>query len=405
MNTTKLLAVIFSILIFSSCSKDFIIEEPAEQLSAEKTAMAVQADNDFAIDLLQQVASQELPTENLLVSPTSVLLALGMTLNGAEGDTKNEMEDALGFDGLTTKEINIRYDNLIYQLMTADPKVSFEIANSIWYRDGFAVKPEFLDVNDKYFDAEIKSLDFAKPKAKDEINDWVKDKTKNKISKIIDEIKKEDVMFLINAIYFKGDWKYEFDKSKTRKHPFKLGSGATAEVDMMSVEEELSYYETENFQLVDLPYNDGKFTMTVLLPDEMNNVFDDLSFTALEAAINNMGSQKIVLKFPKLKMDYSVLLNESLKAMGMELPFSDAADLTGIADADLKISKVSHKTYIDIDEEGTEAAAVTSVGVSVTSVNPNQPKFMIVDKPYLIFLREVETGTIIFAGKVVNPAK
>jgi serpin B len=335
-------------------------------------------------------------------------MALGMTMNGADSSTYAAMRQTLGFEGLSEEEINEAYKSLITLLMQADPKVIFEIANSIWYRDQFTINPLFIETNRAYFDATILPKNFNDPATVKAINDWVSDKTHGKITEIIDEIDPMTLMFLINAIYFKGTWQYEFEEDKTVEAPFYLIDGQTNTCQLMQIEGDFNYYADETVQIIDLPYGDGNFSMTVSLPYTTKNPEEfiaGLDLLKWQNYIEKLDTTNVFLELPKFKLEYKLTLNAVLKKLGMGVAFeAGQADFSRIVDdVDLFISKVLHKTFVQVDEEGTEAAAVTVVQVSYTSIEPPARPAMRVDRPFMFVLRERQSDTILFMGKILNP--
>jgi serpin B len=332
-------------------------------------------------------------------------MALGMTLNGANGETYTGIQNTLKLAGLTTEEINDSYKNLYNLLLSADTKVDFRIANSIWYRSGIDVKQSFINTNTNYFSAQISGLDFNNPDAADVINAWVNQSTNGKITEIVDKpISRDAFMFLINAIYFKGTWKYEFDKKNTSEQNFYLTDGTNIKCNMMQIESELNCFSTEKLKVVELPYGNGNFSMIILLPDtsvNINDFIDGIDAQKWNDWITNMVKSDVVLSMPKFTFACDYTLNDVLKTMGMETAFSDFADFSGIFEnVQASVTKVKHKTYIDVNEEGTEAAAATSVEVGPTAILSNQ---IIVDRPFVFAIRESNSGCILFMGKVLNP--
>lgn len=375
--------------------------------SAEQAV--TEADNRFGLKLFRAL-SEETPDTNLFISPLSVSVALGMTLNGASGETYAAMKKTLELAGLSDEEINASYQALIELLQGLDPKVVFEIANSIWIRQGFAVEPPFIDVSQTYFDAAVREMDFGSPEAVQAINGWVEEQTHGKIDQIIDRIDPEIVMFLINAIYFKGTWTYEFDEAETREEAFTQHDGATAQVQMMHQETDLPYFEAEAFQAVDLPYGDSLFSMTVLLPREGHDVDDLASELDPEQWSDWMSRFKttgVDLRLPRFKLEYEKKLNDVLAALGMKVAFIpyeasfsriNDPERTGRLDS-LYISYVKHKAFVEVNEEGTEAAAVTVVAIGITSIGGGAA-VMHVDRPFIFAIRERHSGTVLFIGKV-----
>jgi serpin B len=312
---------------------------------------------------------------------------------------------------LTLQEVNESYKSLIELLTNLDPKVKFQIANSIWYREIFPVEDEFIDINNTYFDAEVSGLDFSAPNASNIINGWVDEKTNGKIKKIVDDpINPLTMMFLINAIYFKGIWTYEFDESHTTDDMFTLSDGSKKPCKMMTQEGEFQYFENDDFQAIDLPYGDGDFRMTIFLPrieKDVNSLIGELNQENWNRWISSFHKRELTLQLPKFTLEYEVKLNDVLRALGMEIAFdSNLANFTKMykkeqVGANLYISNVKHKTFVEVNEEGTEAAAVTSVEMTLTSVPIRI--LMRIDRPFIFAIRESRSGTILFIGKNIEP--
>jgi serine protease inhibitor len=401
--------VIAVISAVQSCERINDNPEPVKMNLTKKSLELIESDNNFGLDFFQKAASDN-DTDNIMVSPLSVALALGMTYNGAGGTTKDAMKETLKLGDMTDDEINASYKSIIDQLLKLDPKVILNIANSIWYTLNFPVQNEFIELNKEYYYAEVNELDFYAPDAKDIINGWVNDKTKGLIPAIIDYIPPETVMYLINAIYFKGVWTYEFDPDDTREQDFFGENGITKKIDMMEMEGDLLYTGNDLFDAISLPYGDGQFNMFIMLPKSGKSTADivtELNNDNWSTWLNSLGKQKVVVKLPKFKFEFFRLLNDDLTNMGMGVAFDpDNADFSGInTDRCLYISRVLHKTFIEVNEEGTEAAAVTAVEIGETSYNPNEPTviYFTADHPFLFAIRENSSGTILFMGRVNMP--
>jgi serpin B len=400
---------VLGLLISTACTRD-LATEPGQVHVRDLSQIEKQitkASDDFGLKLLQKIAAEE-KDNNIFISPLSVSMALGMTMNGANGITENAMQKTLGFDGMSSDEINKAYQSLIKLLTSIDPLVQFEIANSIWSRKGFPVEADFINTNKNYFDAMVQSLDFNTD-AVNTINNWVDDKTHGKIDKIVEKIPAEAMMYLINAIYFKGTWTYEFNKSDTQDGSFFITSDSETTVPFMSqTNDNIPYQQNDLFQAVDLPYGNKQFRMTVILPNykkDIDEVIDNLNAANWNTWTTAFVAQKGTLHMPKFTMEYKKSLSNILQAMGMQVAFGPGADFTGInKNGNLFISEVLHKTFVDVYEEGTEAAAVTSVEISLTSVGGPSGFFMRVDRPFLFAIREKSSGTILFIGKINNPA-
>ena len=402
-----LTVLIAAILI--SCEKNTDNPQGPREINISKTtAEIIQSDNDFGLAMFQKVISLDTESENIFVSPTSIALALAMTFNGASGDTKTAMENALRKTGFTAEEINTSYKSLISALVSVDPKVLLEIANSIWYREGFNVLKEFVSINQEYYDAQVRSLDFDDPGAPGTINSWVTDKTHGKIDKIVEEIGDDVVMYLINAIYFKGIWQYEFNKDNTSDGSFNLDNGSTVTVPMMKQVTAFRYMNNDVFSMAELPYGQGNYSMLVMLPQDGRSADDivaELTPGNWDEWIGALTERNIDLQLPKFTFEYKNELNDELEAMGMGVAFTGQADFSKInGTGDLFISKVLHKSFVEVNEEGTEAAAVTSVEIVLTSAGPG-PQYTAfhVNHPFIFAIREKSTGTIVFMGLVRNP--
>jgi serpin B len=366
------------------------------------------AANQFGFDLFDQLQRQD-RNRNIFFSPLSVETALAMAYNGAAGETERAMARALKLDGMSLAEINQSSADLLKALKSSDAKIELSVANSIWARQGVKFKEDFLARNRQFFGAEVASLNFADPQSLGRINGWVSANTKGKIPKIIDRIDSQQVMFLINAVYFKGLWGQKFDKALTRDEPFHLLAGKQKQMPMMSQSGSYRYLRGEGFQAVSLPYGKGGVSLYLFLPDEDSSIDDflkNLSYQKWEQWIGGFRTTPGDVKIPRFKLDYERSLNDALKALGMETAFdAGRADFTAMREArDLFISEVKHKAIVEVNEEGTEAAAATSVGISITSVRPTPQRFkFIADRPFLMAIRNEQTGAILFLGAVVEP--
>lgn len=397
--------ILVSVLVlFSSCKKDET-EYKDIDLTAKQQEIA-NSGNVFSLGLLQKVSESE-TSGNIMISPLSVDYALAMTANGAKNNTLDEMLTALDFDGFELAEFNGYFSYLMNEIVDLDNEVELRIANSIWYSNDFSVLQSFLDVNQDYYNADLESLDFSSPDALTEINNWVSDNTNDKITEIIDNIPADAVMYLINAVYFYGSWQYEFDQSQTQERSFYLEDGNTVQVEMMEMEAGLQCYIGSNYTAIELPYGQGNFVMDVIIPagdSDVGSFIANLSSDLWTELTQGLYDQNIVLRMPKFKFEYEKELIPSLQEMGIMDLFTGVADLSGInGDGGLYVSKVKHKTYIDVNEEGTEAAAVTAVEVCYTSVDPNAPMYVTLDKPFIFIIREKSTSVILFEGVLRNP--
>jgi serpin B len=370
----------------------------------------IAADNRFAFTLFRQIVHQAAPDSNLFLSPLSAAMALGMAYNGAGGTTRDEMQRALELQSLTLDDVNHAYHSLIALLRGLDPRVAFSLANSVWYRRDFTPAPAFLNATRTYFDATIQSLDFTSPTAAPTINRWVSDQTAGKIPSIVpDPVPQDAVAYLINAIYFKGSWTAQFDKSLTRPASFTLASGTTTSVPMMSHAHEVDvrYFGDGDVMVVDLPYGGKAFSMTIVLPRSAGGV-DSVATALTQERWNGwmagLNTRSLAVCMPKFTVTYQLTMNEALTALGMPSAFcgSTQVDFTRLSPTQpVCISEVKHKAFVDVNEEGTEAAAVTSVEIRVVSIGP---LVVVVDHPFLFVIRERLSGTILFIGRIMKPA-
>jgi serpin B len=307
-------------------------------------------------------------------------------------------------------DVNEYSRSLRTALMDVDPSTELAIANSIWYREGLPVKTPFIDVNQTNYDAEVREINFSSPDALTQINGWCARQTKDKIPEILEKISGDVMMYLINAVYFKGVWVYQFDKEETKEEDFYLPDGTTRKVDMMHQQASLNYTADENAKYLELPYGNQAFSMIFILQHD-GKTTDDVA-AQLESETRNdrmksLGGLEVNLRLPRFKAECKYLLEENiLPAMEMITPFDPySADFGGISDQRLYISSVIHKTYADVNEEGTEAAAVTAVEVGFTSSGPgmSSPMPFTVNKPFLFAIRERSTGIILFMGRMEAP--
>jgi serine protease inhibitor len=369
----------------------------------------VTANERFGFKLFAEVSKQD-AGKNVFISPASVGLALAMTYNGAVGETKQAMERALEIQGMNHADLNRAYAQLRQALATPDSKVELDIANSLWARKGVIFNPDFIQRDKQFYGADVTALDFNDPGSAATINSWVADKTKGKISKIVDQIDAQSVLFLINAIYFKGKWSLEFDKAKTKEDTFTTGASQQKRHPMMQQSGKYNYYEDKTFQAVSLPYGDGGVSMYVFLPKtgvSLDELQKSLTASNWDSWMKQFVQTQGEISVPRFRVEYEVGLNDALKALGMGVAFDpNRADFTGIVQGSENafISRVKHKTFAEVNEEGTEAAAVTSIEMRVTSVmRPEKTFRMTIDHPFFFAIRNNKTGTILFMGSILDP--
>ncbi|SCW69531.1 serpin family protein [Mucilaginibacter sp. NFR10] len=404
----KLTLLCFGILAITACKKGGISpvsKDPGKDLVLSATEQQqIGPGNAFTLKLFSTSANSLDADKNVIISPLSVSFAIGMTSNGASGQTLTDIRKTMEFSSFTEEQVNNYYHNLITNLPDLDPNTTLKIANSIWYANNFTVLPAFLKTNTDFYNAEVKALDFSNESASlTTINGWVSQQTNSKIPKIIDKISDGARMYLINAIYFKSIWKTRFDTKATFKAPFSLLNGGTVQADFMTnshTELKSAYYNGTN--VVELPYSNSKYSMILMMPDgDIKSFAQGLDSSKWNLLMGKLTAGKSDITMPRFKFSYDITLNDILKSLGMSIAFSDMADFSRInAGGGLSISEVKHKAYIDVNEDGTEAAAVTSVGIVTTAAPPTH----VFNKPFIFAIREMKTGLILFAGIVRNPA-
>ena len=366
------------------------------------------ASNRFGFNLFAQINSRS-NQENIIISPSSIAIALTMAGNGTEGKTKEELIEVLELAELDSMAIDNSYQKLIETLKTADPDVKLAIANSLWVNKNITLKEQFVNNAKKFYQAQVSSLDFADFQTKNQINSWVAKNTANKIPEIVDSVSPQDALYLINAIYFKGIWSSKFDKDATIDRPFYTDSNSSYPQPMMKQTGKYRYHQSDRFQAVRLPYGEKEeLGMYIFLPREDSNLAEfnqELNSTNWQEWISQMRSQQGNITIPRFKLEYETDLVQSLSELGIERVFDFAkADFSAMTDTPVAVNKVKHKTFIEVNEEGTEAAAVTSIGIRITSAKPQDPPFnMNVNRPFFFAIRDDITETILFMGNIVEP--
>jgi serpin B len=411
---------LIALIILTFCYWRFL-EHPAGSASASDTIditeaerALIESDNKFGLKLFRQINVTQTDS-NVFISPLSISMALSMTLNGADGTTREAMDQTLELTGLTLEEINQSYRHLIDLLTELDPAVQFDIANSIWYEqlDFPEPKDDFLYNCQQFFDALVTGLDFDLPEAASTINAWVDENTNGKIKQIVRApINPSTVMFLINAIYFKGDWISQFDASLTQDTLFYRPDGTTTTCRMMSQKIPCAFFSNDEFTAVDLPYGDGAYRMTIFVPSpdrDISALVSEFDSQNLNNWLSRFFTALVNVYIPRFTAEYSRKLKDDLTALGMGIAFHPRdADFSNMYESDLNIdvaiSEVAHKTFVEVNEEGTEAAAVTSVQIiETTSVQEQKTYLLRADRPFLFMIRENQSGAILFIGKIVDP--
>jgi serine protease inhibitor len=375
---------------------------PRALTASERTVLTAANAYSFA---LWRTINDSLPAENVFVSPLSASFALGMTMNGADGTTYDEMRSALQFGDVGLAPIDSGYKSLITLLTSLDPSTTIQIANAIFYSQNFPLNSNFTQAAATYFDAAVTPRDFADLTGTlNAVNDWASSKTNGRIPKVLDSVDPAAVMYLLNAIYFKGSWRERFDPAETRDATFHAVRGDQS-AKLMHRDAKTSYAETSDYQAIDLPYGDSAFTMTVVLPKDgrsVESVAASLTPSAWQSLSASFVQREVDLYLPKVTLSWKRELSGNMKALGMRAAFADGADFTRMSTLghQLVLSLLQQNSFVSIDEEGTEAAAVTAVGIVVTSAP--LVTTVRVDRPFIFVIRERLSGTVLFMGKIVQ---
>jgi serpin B len=406
--------ILSSSVILISCEKSVTIVESNDPGELKNITTEVyqkeliDSANRFAFNLFTPILNDAKGSENIMISPFSISSALSMTLNGAANETFEAMRKALRLEGKTIDQINSTYLKLMTDMVSIDKRVVVEIANSVWVEKKLVVKQPFIIDLKKWYIAEARDIDVTDPKAVDIVNGWIAEKTHDKITDMLDRLDPGLAMLLINAVYFNGKWRYQFDKKDTKDAPFYVNPSVSKSVPIMHLTENLKVIKKNNLTIAEIPYGQGNYTMVVVLPDvnvttsEAAKVLTPSSWQEWMNLLSD-NTHKVELGMPRFKYMYKRNLNDDLINLGMEIAFTGNADFSKISDTGLMISRVLHQTFIETNEEGTEAAAATVVEMVYGSANPSSVEKVTLDHPFIYFIRESTTGTIIFMGRVGDP--
>jgi serine protease inhibitor len=371
-------------------------------------ARLIEASHRFSFNLFDRIASQK-TNKNIFISPLSISLALSMTYNGASGETQSAMAKTLEVQGIAISEVNNFNRILQESLLSSNKGTEISIANSLWANKDFPLKQSFVHNTKTYYQAKLSNLDFSDLNAATIINDWVKEQTKDKISKIIEETNSSTAIILVNAIYFKSGWRKPFEKSNTKPKPFTLGDGTKIQHPAMSQTTFYSYLDMPEFQAIKLPYRSTRFSMDVFLPKPTSNLIEfqkQLTAKNWQVWSDKFKRREVFVQLPRFKIEYGLDLINILGKMGMQVALSPAADFRNLSSEKAFINEVNHKTFVEVNEQGTEAAAVTSVGMT-RGLNSPEPESaqMIIDRPFFFTISDQQTGAILFMGTIKNPSK
>ncbi len=391
--------ILHGLLVFCFLAADTIAFAQTNS-AVEKVAESY---NSFGLKLLAQTR-QSVPGRNVFLSPAGLAFALSMAANGAQGETLRQILATLQQEA-GAPDLNQANQALLEHLSKLGPKIKLEIANSLWTARDAKIKPSFLDVSRQFYQAEVASVDFRNPATAQKINAWCSDHTHGKIPKMVEPPLHENRLIILDAIYFKGDWTVPFDKKLTRDLPFTLGNGQTVTHPRMGRTGDFAYYEDDAFQAVRLPYAGRDVSMYVFLPKKsLDEFLQTLTMGNWEQWITQLHSTKGTVELPRFKLENDYDLKSALAALGMPAAFTRQANFHGISDEPLYIGWVKQKTYVDVNEEGTEAAAVTGIGMRAMAARREEPPFrMVVDRPFFLAIRENQSGAFLFLGVIVDP--
>ncbi len=379
-------------------------------LEAHEKAL-VHSSSQFSIDLFHQLRKNG--DANQFYSPYSIHQALSMAMNGNENEVLEEFKKILHFEGMSTEEANRAAKTLTQFLLGLDPKVRLSIANAIWYKQEFQVYTPFREIVENYFRAEVAGLDMANPQSVNVINRWIESNTEGLIKDMLDAIPANAVMYLVNAIYLKADWKYQFHTAHTQKAPFYVSPNQKVDVEMMQLKEPATMrcFRENGLNYLEIPYSTGHYYMGVVISDnhDLNGKLESFTFEKLEQWRENAAEVNFILQMPKFKMQYKLEeMNEDLKALGLRLPFDphprNFTRLFSNPTEPMYISRVIHDALIEVDEKGTEAAAATVGEIVLDSAGPSQPQIFRLDRPFVFFIQDNHSGAILFMGQLGDPS-
>lgn len=398
-----------TVSLFVSCKKETVVPGITKtiQLPANGDAV-INASNTFAFKFFKAAVKRDGITPNKLISPLSIYLALAMVYNGADNATRDSITNVLALTGLTINDLNNTCQALMEQLSGEDNKVQLSIANSLWYNKNAQPLSPFVNTTKSYYLAGCQPLDFGDAASVKVINDWISEHTGNKIQNVLQSISPDDLLYLVNAIYFNGAWKNGFDAKRTTTGNFQLQYGTKVSVPFMNQLITTKVYSDNSMQLIELPYGGGNsYSMYIAMPADqqqtVNEFAGSLNQTTLPHMIDQMDSAQVQLALPSWEYTYSVGdMKPILSDLGMGIAFSDAADFSKMFTIPSTISKAIHKAFIKVNEQGTIAAAVTVIGFSNTSIS--LPLKITVDHPFVYLIVEKQTGSVLFMGTVDNPA-
>ncbi len=405
--------VLFLLIVIYSCQHREIVNPEIKanlrDLSSDEVAIS-QATSEFAIELFQQLEDENVP--NLFFSPFSIHQALSMTMNGDDAESLVQIRNLLKYGNMSLDEANESNRELTALLLEMDAKVKLSIANGIWFNELYTLKTHFRQTVSNYYGAEVAGLDMGNPASKDIINNWISRQTNGLLKDVLDYVDPDAMMYLVNAIYFKADWKYTFNENNTKKASFLTSSGKEVRVDMMDMNTEATYksYVRNDIHYLELPYSTGQFNMGIVYntTGDLQEVLPHISAANLNEWRKNSVEANFILKMPKFKMQHKINnLHNDLQEMELKQPFeAHPENFTNMftQGPPLVISRVIHDALIEVDEKGSEAAAATVVEMMPTSAAPRTPYEVVLDKPFVFIIQERHSGAILFMGKLGDPS-
>lgn len=408
LNRWKTLILVCLFVFLVSCAND---EEEAVDISSvedEQIEEMSAANNALGFSTLTTLHEDKENEDNIFVSPTSLYSALLLAYNGADGETKEDFAELLDITEWTDEEVNEAMYVLSDRLLKETEEIEVTSANSLWLSDTYTFQADYKEAMKTYFDARIEAIDKTDDASTDKINNWVQEETDDKIEAIIEPpLQSNFVALLVNVLYFNGNWQFEFPEERTNDDTF-YGIDKEIEIPFMQLEEELAYMKNDDVEAVQLPYGEGEMMMEVYVPDEDENMTDFIASTLPEQWEDWHGEfekRTGTIHMPKFELEYDIVLNDALKTLGLEHAFSDQADFSSLVEESdaLRISEVKQKTFLDVNETGTEAAAATSVEIEETSLVIDEAFDMHIDRPFVFTITDSETDAILFLGKIEDP--
>lgn len=391
-------------LILPGC--EFIKSEGVVEMNKDFESISSK-NNQFGFELLMNLDGGE--ENNIFISPISAYIALSMLLSGADGKTKKEIEEILNVKNIDIEQFYETSKSILMHLQRDSDQIEVKIGNSLWINDFFQFQETFKRNAKDYFNGEIYEIDMRNKRSLTKINNWVADTTNGKIDQIIDGPLDESIIaYIINAVYFNGNWKYAFQKNQTKQATFHPADGSNLQAKFMQLKEKLPYYETEKYQAVQLPYSDGEMSMNIFLPKQggLADIVNHLAASDWDVLIKKFRKKEGTVLLPKFELSYETSLLATLQKMGLKDAFDKSlADFSQmiVSDERIFISDMKQQTYIDVHEKGTEAAGVTSTEMKLTAAPADQPFYMDINQPFLIVIMDHETDVILFLGTISHP--